>query len=90
MRIGIVTQISGVKFSDAWPRAAAMEWGGIPVRVLSVQDLLANKRASRRPKDLLTEKAGVSCGTHPRGHAPIDRMVCHRGQADGAGTDLYS
>lgn len=53
MRIDIITQISGVKFSDAWPRATAMEWEGLSIRVLSLQDLLANKRASGRPKDLL-------------------------------------
>lgn len=53
MRIDIITQISGVTFSDAWPRALTMEWEGLPIRVLSLQDLLANKRASGRPKDLL-------------------------------------
>lgn len=53
LRIDIITQISGVAFSDAWPRAAVMEWEGLSIRVLSVLDLLANKRASGRPKDLL-------------------------------------
>jgi hypothetical protein len=53
LRIDIITQISGVAFSDAWPRCAVMEWEGLSIRVLSVLDLLANKRASGRPKDLL-------------------------------------
>lgn len=51
-RINIITKIDGVSFADAYPRAEIVELEGIPVRVLSLQDLLANKRASGRPKDL--------------------------------------
>ena len=51
-RIDIITKIDGVAFADAWPRAVVMDWEGITIRVLSIEDLLANKRASGRPKDL--------------------------------------
>ena len=51
-RIDIITKIDGVTFADAWPRAVVMEWEGVRLRVLSLEDLLANKRASGRPKDL--------------------------------------
>ena len=51
-RIDILTQIDGVDFEEAWPRAVVKTWEGIDVRVLSLQDLLANKRASNRLKDL--------------------------------------
>jgi hypothetical protein len=52
MRIDIITRIAGVSFADAYPRAVVTEWEGIRVHVLSLQDLLANKRASDRIKDL--------------------------------------
>lgn len=51
-RIDIVTKIDGVPFTDAYPRAEVVEIEGVSVRVLSLQDLLANKRASGRLKDL--------------------------------------
>ena len=52
-RIDIITKIDGVSFSEAYPRAEVVQLEGLSVRVLSLQDLLANKRASGRPKDLL-------------------------------------
>ena len=52
-RIDIITKIDGVSFADAYPRAEVVDLAGLPVHVLSLQDLLANKRASGRPKDLL-------------------------------------
>lgn len=51
-RIDIITKIDGVSFADAYPRAEVVELEGLSVRVLSLQDLLANKRASGRLKDL--------------------------------------
>ena len=51
-RIDIITKIDGVSFADAYPRALVTEWEGVMVHVLSLQDLLANKRASGRTKDL--------------------------------------
>ena len=51
-RIDIITAIDGVRFEEAYPRALAKTWEGIDVRILSLQDLLANKRASGRLKDL--------------------------------------
>jgi hypothetical protein len=52
-RIDIITRIDGVSFADAYPRAKVVEWEGVTIRVLSLEDLLANKRASGHPKDLL-------------------------------------
>jgi len=53
VRIDIITDISGVPFEEAYPRALITEWEGVKIRVISLQDLLVNKRASGRPKDLL-------------------------------------
>jgi hypothetical protein len=52
-RIDLLSGISGVEFDDAWPRSLEVDLGFRTVRFLSRQDMLANKRASGRPKDLL-------------------------------------
>ena len=52
-RIDVITAISGVSFEAAWPRRLAATFGPHPVAVIGLDDLLANKRASGRPKDLL-------------------------------------
>lgn len=52
-RIDILTSISGVEFLDAWPRRHEMELGGVRFGVLSREDLIRNKMATGRPKDLL-------------------------------------
>jgi hypothetical protein len=52
-RIDILTDISGVDFDGAWQRRIESVWRGHKVGILGLGDLLANKRASVRPKDLL-------------------------------------
>jgi len=51
-RIDILTSIDGLKFEDAFARSEMMEIEGIPIRVLSIPDLIINKRATGRTKDL--------------------------------------
>jgi len=52
-RIDIINKIDGVEFSDAYPRSVETELDGIKLRVISLEDLLANKKAAGRPKDLV-------------------------------------
>jgi hypothetical protein len=52
-RIDIVTSITGVDFDEAWKNRHQTQISGINVAVLSRDDLLKNKRATGRPKDLL-------------------------------------
>lgn len=52
MRIEILTTISGVEFSECAPRAIELDLGDRIVKVIGLEDLLANKRASGRLKDL--------------------------------------
>ena len=52
-RVDILTGVSGVSFSDAWPRRVLLRIEGIDVPVLSRQDFVVNKRTTGRPKDLL-------------------------------------
>jgi hypothetical protein len=52
-RIDILTRISGVDFPSAWRHALLMEVApGCRCRVISFEDLIANKRAAGRPQDL--------------------------------------
>lgn len=50
-RIDLLTQIDGVTFNAAWSRRASGSLFGVAVPVLGLDDLVANKRASGRPKD---------------------------------------
>jgi predicted nucleotidyltransferase len=51
-RIDIITHISGVKFEHAYANRQAVFIEDIEVPVISLQDLIANKRASGRTQDL--------------------------------------
>jgi hypothetical protein len=52
VRIDIITSIDGVEFENAAKNCDTKEISGLSVPVLSRNDLLVNKRASGRPKDL--------------------------------------
>lgn len=51
-RIDILSAISGVSYTDAQTRAVHMEVDGLSLKVISLDDLIVNKRASARPKDI--------------------------------------
>ncbi len=51
-RIDIITSINGVSFSRAWNNRVSGKFGDVPVFYISFEDLLANKKASAREKDL--------------------------------------
>ena len=51
-RIDVINKIDGVNYADAAPRAVVREIDGVPVRIIAIEDLIANKRASGRTKDL--------------------------------------
>ena len=52
-RIDVLTSIEAVSFVDAWKRRVPSTYGDVPIHVLSIEDLLTNKRAVGRPQDLL-------------------------------------
>lgn len=52
-RIDILSAVSGVVYEDAASRALKMEVDGLTLKVISLDDLIANKRASGRPKDIV-------------------------------------
>lgn len=51
-RIDILTMISGVDYDEASAGASDVQVGGVHFRVPSRATLIANKRASGRPKDI--------------------------------------
>jgi len=52
VRIDILTEITGVEFSNAWKRRAASTFFGVPVHFISLEDLVTNKQALGRSSDL--------------------------------------
>ena len=51
-RIDLLTEVSGLEFEGSWRNRANHLFGAHAVPFLSRQDLVRNKRASGRPKDL--------------------------------------
>ena len=53
MRLEILTSIDGVCFETCFKNRTVADFGSFKVNFISMEDLLTNKRASGRPKDLL-------------------------------------
>ena len=51
-RIDILTGVSGIGFDAAWDRRASFRFADVTVPVVGRDDLITNKRAAGRPKDL--------------------------------------
>ena len=56
-RIDIITAASGLRFDEAFAHATPVEIEGITVHIPSVADLIRNKRASGRTRDLADAEA---------------------------------
>ena len=52
-RVDIITGISGVAFERAWKNRVELDLDGLRVSFIGCDDLMVNKAASGRPKDLL-------------------------------------
>jgi hypothetical protein len=57
LRVDVLMGIPGVAFADAWERREVVDFDGLLVPFISQQDLVATKRASGRPQDLLDVKS---------------------------------
>ena len=62
-RIDLLTSISGVGFDQAWGNRMTVELDELTVPVIGREDLLANKGACGRPKDLADVEALIQGGT---------------------------
>jgi predicted nucleotidyltransferase len=52
LRIDILRTIDGVATADVLQNAVTTTWDGKAVRIISLDDLITNKRAAGRPQDL--------------------------------------
>lgn len=57
VRIDLLTSITGIAFEEAWAARMPVRVEGVPFGVIGRADLLRNKRATGRPKDLLDADA---------------------------------
>jgi len=56
-RIDILTAVSGLRFDEAFVRAIPVDIEGITVRIPTIEDMIRNKRATGRTKDLADAEA---------------------------------
>ena len=56
-RIDIITAASGLQFEETYGRSVSVNIEGIEVHIPSISDLILNKRASGRTKDLADAEA---------------------------------
>jgi len=52
VRLEMINNISGLSFGDVWRHRISGEYGTVAINYISFEDLLKNKKASGRPKDL--------------------------------------
>lgn len=53
LRVDLLRSIDGVSTADVLKNAVPATWDGTPIRVIALDDLIANKRAAGRPQDLV-------------------------------------
>ena len=56
-RIDIISAVDGLDYADASRRAVRMNVDGLELKVIAIDDLIVNKRASGRPKDIADAQA---------------------------------
>ena len=56
-RIDIITSASGLQFEETYHRSLSIDIEGIEVHIPSIDDLIVNKKASGRTKDLADAEA---------------------------------
>jgi hypothetical protein len=52
VRIDVITSVAGLDFAECWPRRIIANYGELNVPVIGLDDLIVNKRAVGRTRDL--------------------------------------
>ena len=52
LRVDLLTQVKGLSFEDCWKRKGTLQLDGVTIYALSLDDLIASKKATGRPGDL--------------------------------------
>ena len=55
-RIDILTFLTGLEYDDCAARSVSATYEGVPVKIIGIDDLVANKKATGRDKDALDVK----------------------------------
>ena len=69
-RIDIITSASGLQFRETYDRSLLVNLEGIEVHIPAIDDLIRNKRASGRSKDIADAEALESVKTSEPGSPP--------------------
>ncbi len=69
-RVDILMGIPGLTFAEAWPRRVEINFDDLRVPFIARQDLIAAKRASGRPQDLLDVEMLLKSDDAPAQHSP--------------------
>jgi len=56
VRIDVITSCAGIKFSSAWKNRVRSKYGDVDVFFISLEDLIKNKKAVGRDRDLIDAK----------------------------------
>jgi predicted nucleotidyltransferase len=56
VRIDIITGLKGLRFKQAWKNRKNTKYGGIPINILGIKDLVRSKRKVARAQDILDLK----------------------------------
>lgn len=62
IRIDILTELTGIKFREAWKSRVSGTFFGVPVNFISLDDLIANKQALGRTSDANDLKENLKSG----------------------------
>ncbi|MCE7059830.1 DUF6036 family nucleotidyltransferase [Dyadobacter sp. CY343] len=53
LRIDILTSVDGITFAEAYSNRKSLEMGALEVAFIGLNQLIANKKASNRPQDIV-------------------------------------
>lgn len=53
VRVDLLQDVAGLSFEQAFANRLRVDWHGVPVHMISREDLIASKRAAARPQDLV-------------------------------------
>ncbi len=53
VRVDLLQTVDGVDYDRAFARHEHVEWHGVQVNMIALEDLIASKRAAARPQDLV-------------------------------------
>ncbi|CAN0510915.1 unnamed protein product, partial [Phaeothamnion confervicola] len=53
VRVDFLQNVSGLNYANSYTRRKEVQWGDVPVVMVSLEDLIVSKRAAGRPQDLI-------------------------------------